>query len=123
LNFINKEYDFPNWKDERKRISYLLDQFNRDDFNKNECNRAIKYRNYDLDYKLNQECKTDVLLKERNGNWMNILPQLLKENNCFIAVGLNHLYNKCGLLVQLKEQGFLIEPIELKPAGNTNYKP
>jgi uncharacterized protein YbaP (TraB family) len=121
LNLINKEANFPNWKDERKRISYLLDQFNRDDFNKNKCSLAVKYRNYNLDYKLNEACKTDVLLKERNGNWINILPQLLKENNCFIAVGLFHLYNKCGLLEQLKEEGFLIEPIELEPAGKTVF--
>ncbi len=115
LNFINKANNFPNWKDERKRISYLLDQFNRTDFNKNRCALATKYRTYDLDYKLNEECKTDVLLKERNDNWMKILPQILKEKKCFIAVGLFHLYNTCGLLEQLKEEGFLIEPIELKP--------
>ena len=118
LDFIDKAADFPNWKDERKKISYLLDQFNRDDFNKDKCNLVEKYRKYDLDYKLNEECRSDVLLKERNDNWMNILPQLLKTNNCFIAVGLFHLYNKCGLLEQLRIEGFIIEPIELKPVDN-----
>tara|TARA_B100000809_G_C14978374_1_gene473574 strand:- start:61 stop:924 length:864 start_codon:yes stop_codon:yes gene_type:complete len=113
LVFINKDANFPNWKEEKKRTSYLLDQFDRDDFNKNKCILATKYRNYDLDYKLNKECKQGVLIKERNDNWMKILPQILKEKKCFIAVGLFHLYNKCGLLEQLKEEGFLIEPIEL----------
>lgn len=114
LLFINNDAKFPSWKEESKRISYLLDQFYRDDFNKNKCTLATKYRNYDLNYKLNEECKQGVLIKGRNNNWMKVLPQMLKEKKCFIAVGLFHLYNKCGLLEQLKKEGFLIEPINLK---------
>jgi len=123
INLISKEYNYPNWKDEKKRIGYLLDQLNRDDFNKNRCALATKYKNYDLDYKFIEECKINVLLKERNENWMKILPRLLREKNCFIAVGLFHLYNKCGLLEQLKNEGFMIKPIDLEPSGNnTSHK-
>lgn len=114
LALINKEYNSPNWKDEKIIISYLLDQLNRDDFDTNRCIFATKYRNYNLDYKFDIECKTHVILNERNENWMKILPQLLREKNCFIAVGLFHLYNKCGLLEQLKNEGFIVEPIEIK---------
>lgn len=119
LVLIDRGSNSPNWKGESKKISYWIDQLDRDDFNKNNCNFVERYRNYDLDYKLQEECVPSVLLKERNDSWMKVLPQLLKDNNCFVAVGLSHLYNKCGLLEQLKEEGFLIEPIELSPAGNT----
>ncbi len=113
LNLINREYDSPSWKDEKKRISYLLNQLDRDDFNRDRCNFATKYRNYDLDYKLDIACKSNILIKERNDNWMQVLPGLLRENKCFIAVGLLHLYNTCGLLEQLKNNGFIVEPIVL----------
>jgi len=117
LELINRENKSSNWKGEKKKISYLLDQLKRSDFNEKHCNLAMKYKNYDLEYKFDEGCKT-VVLKERNDNWMKILPQMLRKQNCFIAVGLFHLYSKCGLLEQLKGQGFIVEPIELKPAGN-----
>jgi hypothetical protein len=34
---------------------------------------------------------------------MQVIPQHLKTENCFIAVGYDHLENKYGLLEQLKE--------------------
>ncbi|QAA80835.1 hypothetical protein EI546_03415 [Aequorivita sp. H23M31] len=35
------------------------------------------------------------------------------EKNCFIAVGLLHLYGQCGLIVQLRERGYVVEHISL----------
>jgi len=113
LNLINREYDSPSWKAEKKRISYLINQLNSDDFDRGRCNFATKYKNYDLDYKLDVACKSNVLIKERNDNWLQVLPDLLREKNCFVAVGLLHLYNTCGLLEQLKNKGFIVAPIIL----------
>ena len=45
----------------------------------------------------------------------------LRKQNIFIAVGFFHLRKKCGILEQLKEQGFKIEPIKIKPVANTVY--
>jgi uncharacterized protein YbaP (TraB family) len=38
----------------------------------------------------------------------------LETNNCFVTIGLFHLYNKCGLIEKLKEEGFVITPVILK---------
>lgn len=114
LIIIDKTYKSPNWKDKKKKISYLLSQLKSEKINSNKCYLSSKYRIFDLDYLLNTECKEGVLLKDRNNEWMQILPTLIKENNCFIAVGLFHLYKKCGLIEQLKNQGFIVKPILLK---------
>ncbi len=42
---------------------------------------------------------------------MKLLSAKIKENNCFIAVGLAHLYQKYGLIEQLKNEGFIISEI------------
>jgi len=119
LDFIKKENSYPNWTDERKDIRYLIGQFYRTDYNKNKCDLVEKYRHFQLDYKLETPCSESILIKSRNKKWMTILPELLNENNCFVAVGFLHLYYKCGILEQLKSIGFNIEPIQLNPIFNS----
>jgi uncharacterized protein YbaP (TraB family) len=118
LSLIEKENKYPNWKKERKNISPWIEQMTTDNPNMNNCSLAIKYRKFDLNYEFEKECETNVLLKERNENWMEILPKMLSEKDCFIAVGLFHLYYECGILQQLKSKGFKIELIEIKPVTN-----
>lgn len=56
------------------------------------------------------------LLKRRNMNWMNKIPQLIKAQPTFIAVGVRHLPGKDGLIALLREKGYQVEPIG--PSGN-----
>jgi uncharacterized protein YbaP (TraB family) len=121
LNFIEKEYNQPNWKGEKKNISAWVNQMTTDKPNMDNCNLANKYREYDLNYDFDKECTIDVLVSERNKYWLEILPNLIRTKNCFIAVGYFHLRNKCGILEQLKESGFKVEPIKIKPVANTVY--
>ena len=79
LALIEKEYKYPNWKDEKKNIRYWMRQLSNDNPNLNNCNLSNKYRIFDLDYDFNGECKYDVLIKQRNQNWMTILSDLMKE--------------------------------------------
>lgn len=53
------------------------------------------------------------LLKRRNINWMEKLPELMKDKSTFIAVGVRHLPGKNGLLTFLQEKGYKVEPFEL----------
>lgn len=55
----------------------------------------------------------DYLVKQRNANWMKVLPGLLKESSWFIAVGTLHLAGEYGLVAQLKKQGFTVTPLKL----------
>ncbi len=119
LSLIEKENKNPNWKEERKNISAWINQMNTDKPNMNICWLANKYRIFDLEYEFEKECEIDILNLQRNNKWMKIIPNLLRKHNTFIAVGFAHLRKKCGLLEQLKEQGFKIESIKIKPVTNT----
>lgn len=119
LSLIEKENKNPNWKKERKNISAWVNQMTTDKPNMNNCGLANKYRKFDLEYEFEKECENDILILQRNNEWMKIIPNLLRKQNTFIAVGYFHLRKKCGILEQLKEIGFKIEPIKIKPVANT----
>lgn len=118
LSLIEKENKNPNWKKERKKISAWIEQMITDEPNMNNCGLANKYRVFDLNYEFEKECQNDILILQRNNDWMKTILDLLRTKNTFIAVGYYHLRKKCGILEQLKNKGFKIEPIELKPVAN-----
>ncbi len=122
LSLIEKENKHPSWKKERKKISAWINQMTTDKPNMNNCELANKYRKFDLDYEFKKECETDILILQRNNNWMKTIPNLFRTKNVFIAIGYNHLKKKCGILEQLKNEGFIVEPIEINPVPNNGYK-
>ena len=121
LSLIEKEYKYPKWKKERKNISFWIEKLTDKGLAKGDCSFTNEYREFDLDYELTKDCPSDILIKQRNEDWMKIIPDLVRNNNCFIAVGYLHLKNKCGLIEQLRSNGFSIEPIKIKPDANTVY--
>lgn len=52
------------------------------------------------------------LVDNRNEAWVSILPEILQENSCFVAVGALHLPGENGILKKLEEKGFSISPIK-----------
>lgn len=56
--------------------------------------------------------KKHTILDNRNEQWLKKLPQLLKDDSNFIAVGALHLAGKEGLLYQLAEMGYTIEAVK-----------
>jgi len=122
LNLIEKENNNPNWKQERKKISAWINQMTTDTPNMNNCALANNYRNFELDYQFDKACESDILILQRNNDWMKTIPNLLSKKNAFIAVGYFHLKKRCGILEQLKNAGFKIEPIKIKPVNNSYKK-
>jgi len=59
------------------------------------------------------EEETKVLKEDRNNKWMKQLPNLMKEQSCFVAVGCLHLTGETGLINQLKKAGYSVEPVVL----------
>ena len=55
----------------------------------------------------------DILIYNRNKDWMKKIPELIKNQSCFIAVGFLHLAGETGLINRLKKEGYKVEPIEL----------
>ncbi len=56
----------------------------------------------------------ELLLTNRNRNWVTKLKGLLKDKSYVIAVGAGHLPGKNGLIRLLREAGYRVEPVENK---------
>ncbi|MEO7445886.1 MAG: TraB/GumN family protein [Ferruginibacter sp.] len=116
---LTKAYD---WKFFKRKIPGILKRYKSNDIEESLCLFANQYTSFDLDYKLNASCNknqkgiagTSKMMKTRNIDWMKQIPLLLENNNCFIAVGLFHLYYDCGILEQLKKIGYEVEKVEMK---------
>ena len=53
----------------------------------------------------------DLMLTQRNNNWVKTLPSKISDNKTLIAVGAAHLIGKDGLIKQLREKGYTVTPI------------
>ena len=80
--------------------------------NISDCELVEEYKNLNIDYQLEiKDHQHPFELTERNERWMAVLNEAFKENSCFVAVGFRHLQYKQGLVQQLRELGYLVEPI------------
>ena len=55
---------------------------------------------------------TDILLYNRNENWIEKLKKLLPEKSILIAVGAGHLPGKKGCINLLRQAGFKVTPVK-----------
>lgn len=56
----------------------------------------------------------EVLLDNRNKNWIQQLKIIMKKNPVFTAVGAGHLVGKNGLIALLRAEGFIVRGLENK---------
>lgn len=117
LALLEQGYKNPSWRKEGRMIRAWIRQLTTDRPDRDLCALADRYRRFDLDYNFDLSCENDILILQRNRDWMEVLPQLLRSTNTFVAVGFLHLMWQCGLLEQLREQGFQIVPVALEGAG------
>lgn len=57
---------------------------------------------------------TDVLLYNRNRNWVEKLKSLLPKKSLMIAVGAGHLPGEMGVINLLRKEGYKLTPVENK---------
>jgi uncharacterized protein len=60
---------------------------------------------------LTQEENLDVMLYNRNKNWVKQLKEILKKDHIFMAVGAGHLVGDKGLIALLRKEGYTVRPI------------
>jgi uncharacterized protein YbaP (TraB family) len=53
----------------------------------------------------------DILLDNRNKNWVNQLKTIMKKESVFVAVGAGHLVGEKGLIALLKKEGYTLKPV------------
>ncbi|HEV2831637.1 MAG TPA: TraB/GumN family protein [Hanamia sp.] len=56
----------------------------------------------------------DLLLTDRNKNWVKQLRLIMKNESVFVAVGAGHLVGNTGLINLLKKIGYKVEPLQNK---------
>ena len=117
IYMLNKQFDNFTWKNQKKNILFYFENINSSNPNKNDnenlCGFAEKYKSFDIDYQLENSANLKIFVIERNNDWLNkLLPQLDKKN-IFIAVGYMHLMYKEGLINQLRQKGFIVEPVKM----------
>lgn len=54
----------------------------------------------------------EILLKNRNHDWINQLKTILPAKSVFIAVGAGHLLDDDGLIPLLRKQGYTVTPVK-----------
>jgi uncharacterized protein YbaP (TraB family) len=53
----------------------------------------------------------DILIDNRNRNWIGQLKILMKKESVFVAVGAGHLVGDKGLIALLRKQGYKVQPL------------
>ncbi len=77
------------------------------------------YKNQNLDSMQNMISKSefgsdkyeDLLLKNRNTNWVSKLKKIMKEESVFVAVGAGHLTGDYGIINLLRKEGYKVQPL------------
>jgi uncharacterized protein YbaP (TraB family) len=117
IEYINAEFKNLTWETERKSINFYLENINsknpkiKDD-NKL-CASVQDYKNFKIDYQFEKSASLKILEIERNNNWIKELIPMIGKKDIFMAVGFLHLSYKEGLISQLKNAGFTVEPITI----------
>lgn len=91
-----------------------------EEFSKEETDKLVaKYKEenitflYDIitDEKIITEETKKAILDNRNQNWLKTIPQLIKSESTFIAVGSAHLAGDFGLINLLRKAGYTVKPV------------
>jgi len=53
----------------------------------------------------------DILLKDRNTNWVPVMEKAMAEKPSFFAVGAGHLPGKDGVIALLRKAGYQVKPV------------
>lgn len=68
------------------------------------------YKIITADNVMNDKAK-QYMLYERNINWVKALPEMMKKESLFVAVGSAHLAGDLGLINLLKKAGYNVKPV------------
>ncbi|MFN5983130.1 MAG: TraB/GumN family protein [Fluviicola sp.] len=110
LEFIKKAYT----------TDYLFEQLMLFDSYKIDFNSAIKaYKHEDITAAVNlitkdkymNENAVKYMQVERNKNWVEIMPQMMKERSNLFSIGCAHLTNESGIINLLRQKGYIITPV------------
>lgn len=110
---------FDDMKDQDIQAILMSGLNDMDEENKIQNEMIHAYKNQDINrlHQLIMDSKEfkdheDVLINDRNKNWTELLPNIMKEKSCFVAVGAGHLAGENGLIQLLKNKGYQVEGVK-----------
>ena len=65
----------------------------------------------DSDNKITSE-NQDILLNNRNKNWIPIMVKIMKDKPTFFGVGAGHLAGENGVIKLLRKKGYKVEAVK-----------
>ncbi|WP_394775176.1 TraB/GumN family protein [Flavobacterium sp.] len=68
------------------------------------------YNNSTAEKLMNAKAKK-YMLEERNQNWVKLLPEMMKKESLFVAVGAAHLAGEEGIINLLRKAGYQVKPV------------
>ena len=111
----------------KEQIEYLSKSFTDDEMihylEKNDKGMIAKLMSYYLqedidglyrfatDKNIMSENSTNWILKYRNENWVKTMPEMMKKESVFFAVGSAHLGGEIGVINLLRKAGYTVKPI------------
>ncbi len=110
---INQRAPYLSWEVLQKPINDAITDLSKGRNKGRSCHITKQYMCLSFNYQFDQQCGEDPMLKGRNASWMQQLPGILDDRSAFAAVGLLHLFGDCGLIMQLRDLGFMVEPVEM----------
>ena len=66
---------------------------------------------FSTDKRFTSEKTKKQILDDRNLNWIKQIPELIKLNSIFIAVGAGHLGGEYGIINLLRKEGYTVKPV------------
>lgn len=96
-------------------IEDVLNTSKNEEFQMNHMVQIYKDQNIDELYQLTSKAQvkaTDVLLKDRNHNWIPVIEEAAKGQATFFAVGAAHLSGEDGVIQLLRNKGYTLKAIK-----------
>lgn len=102
-----------------QELLYSIDSISSTKLENDEMTKIYKGQDIDklLEYSLKTDAGTteevqDVMIYQRNKNWVEQFPGITKNKTILIAVGAGHLGGKQGLINLLKEKGYNLRAVQ-----------
>jgi uncharacterized protein YbaP (TraB family) len=91
-----------NMPEQRKEFAEMVESYKKEDLNKlgDEIGDSPEWKGYE-----------DIMLVNRNKNWIPVMSAAMKEGPQLFAVGAGHLPGRDGLVNLLRKAGFKVEPV------------
>lgn len=109
----NIKEDAFTWDKATEAIHFWVSSLKNKNGNNKICTSVKEYMKLKFDYQLDIKCGNTTVV-DRNQKWVPKIMEKMDNNNVFLAVGMFHLFGECGLIRQLRNQGYEVEPVPMK---------